>query len=176
MTCKYPRCWALCGGVGDVPSPQPPIAADAFHAEKHCLDSFLVAQRPVVGCCERVDDHPGPLRRWRRREVRGADIVSPCTTILAGSMPFATATASSSLARTSVARAPCLLTHSLSRLASALAVYRSVRSGMTPASSRILVGGRCCSVIRTPRSARASSTALVIAAGAPIMPPSPTPR
>jgi|GEM_PF-3080620 len=49
-------------------------------------------------------------------------------------------------------------------------------TGMTPASSRMRVGGRCSSVMRTPRSARASSMALVRAAGAPIMPPSPTPR
>jgi hypothetical protein len=38
-----------------------------------------------------------------------ADAASPCTTILAGCMPFATATASSSLVRISVARA-CFLT------------------------------------------------------------------
>ena len=49
-------------------------------------------------------------------------------------------------------------------------------AGMTPASSRTRAGGRCCSVMRTPRSARASSTALVRAAGEPIIPPSPTPR
>ena len=35
------------------PAAQPGV----FYAEKHCLDSFLVAQRPVVGFCERVDDH-----------------------------------------------------------------------------------------------------------------------
>src|SRR5205085_12527903 len=48
--------------------------------------------------------------------------------------------------------------------------------GITPASSRIRAGGRCSSVIRAPRSDRASSMALQRAAGAPIMPPSPTPR
>jgi hypothetical protein len=35
-----------------------PAQPRVFHAEKHCLDSFLVAQRTVVGYCERVDDHP----------------------------------------------------------------------------------------------------------------------
>ena len=50
------------------------------------------------------------------------------------------------------------------------------RAGMTPASSRMRVGGRCCSVTSTPRWASASSMALVMAGGAPIMPPSPTPR
>ncbi len=53
---------------------------------------------------------------------------------------------------------------------------RAVGAGITPASSRMRVGGRCCSVIRTPRCARASSIALVIAGGAASMPPSPTPR
>ena len=47
---------------------------------------------------------------------------------------------------------------------------------MIPASSRMRVGGRCCSATRTPRCASASSIALVTAAGAAIMPPSPTPR
>lgn len=87
------------------PAAQPGV----FHAEKHCLDSFLVAQRPVVGFCERVDDHPAHSDVGGA-EKSGSDIVSPCTTILAGWMPFATATASSSLVRTSVARA-CFLTH-----------------------------------------------------------------
>jgi hypothetical protein len=36
------------------PAAQPGV----FHDEKHCLDSFLVAQRPVVGFCERVDHQP----------------------------------------------------------------------------------------------------------------------
>jgi hypothetical protein len=51
-----------------------------------------------------------PATTLAAQRSSGSDIVSPCTTILAGWMPFATATASSSLVRTSVARA-CFLTH-----------------------------------------------------------------
>ena len=49
-------------------------------------------------------------------------------------------------------------------------------SGASSMSSRIRAGGRYCSVIRTPRWASASSIPLVSAAGAPMAPPSPTPR
>jgi hypothetical protein len=60
------------------------------HAEKHCLDEFLVAQRPVVGFCERVEiTRPTPTLAAQRGS--GSDIVSPCTTVMAGWMPFATA-------------------------------------------------------------------------------------
>lgn len=48
--------------------------------------------------------------------------------------------------------------------------------GITPANSRMRLGGRCSSVMRTPRCDKASSMALVMAGGEPIMPPSPTPR
>lgn len=51
----------------------------------------------------------------------------------------------------------------------------AVRDQMMPASSRIRDGGRYCSVTRPPTAESASSMALVIAAGAPIIPPSPTP-
>ncbi len=53
---------------------------------------------------------------------------------------------------------------------------RSERAVASSMSSRTRWGGRCCSPTRTPRWARASSTAPVTAAGAPMAPPSPTPR
>ena len=64
-----------------------------------------------------------------------------------------------------------LLTRLLSRRATGVG-----QGAMAPISSRIRAGGRCCSVMRTPRWASASSIALVMAAGAATMPPSPTPR
>ena len=155
--------------VSASPAAQPGV----FHAEKHCLDSFLVAQRPVVGFCERLDDHPA------HSDVGGAEKFSVGHRVTMHNDPGrmdAIRDGNRKLFAGADIGDQGLLPHPPGQLAPALAVYRSVRSGMTPASSRILVGGRCCSVIRTPRSARASSTALVIAAGAPIMPPSPTPR
>ena len=49
-------------------------------------------------------------------------------------------------------------------------------AGTVPMSSRIRAGGRCCSRTCTPNGVSASSIAFTIAAGATIIPPSPTPR
>ena len=53
---------------------------------------------------------------------------------------------------------------------------RRLHAGTVPRSSRIREGGRCCSRTWTPSGASASSMALVMHAGATIIPPSPTPR